>query len=125
MLMTFLTIGNHLQHVHVAQADGLRRDAEKMNADMTELSGEARFVTVHAAHVAVCRAMHCAHIGRHFVAACAALAGLRSIVAIGSEDATSDDDGHAGDNQGKNAQKSVHDLMPVPFQLPTSDCDAK
>ena len=77
VLVALLAVRHHLQHIHIAQPDGLRPVADEMNPDVAQLGCQARLVAIHAAHVAMRRTVHHAHVRGHLVAACAALPVLR------------------------------------------------
>ncbi len=124
LLVALFAVGNHLEHVHIAQAEGFRHVAEEMYTDVAQLGAHTRHMTIHTVLLAVRRGMHGAYIGGHLVAVCAALAVMHGVVigsAIGCANSKQD---HRRDGDGRKFQVILHDRNPVPFQLRTNAAEA-
>ena len=80
VLMAALAVGGHGEHVQSRRRMDSGSRAEEMDADVTQLGGEAGVVAVEAAHVVVRRAVDGADLCGHLVAVGAAGAVLRCVV---------------------------------------------
>ncbi len=124
MLVAFLAVSGHREDVDVAQADGLWRLREEMDADVAEFGGEAGFVAIHAGGFAVCRGVDCICVVGHLVTAGAALSALGRVVirrAIYTRYAQERD---TCEQECESLEQAHHERKAVPFQLRTSAAEA-
>ncbi len=124
MLMAILAVCGHREDVGVAQTDGLWRPREEMDANVPQLGGKARFVTIETRGGTVRGSVDGGCVCGHLVAACTTLSALRSVVIRGAIDASDAEERNACEQKCESLEQAHHERNAVPFQLRTSASDA-
>ena len=96
-----------------------------MDPDVTQLGADARVMAIKARGGTVRRRVDGIRIGSHLVATGAPLAMLRGVVVRRAIDESDRESSAKCDNQPRDFDETHHERNAVPFQLRTSEADAK